>query len=777
MRRWASVEGSPWAPGVSVVPVRRESLATLSRTSERLHLGFDRTELGRIQAYYRARGREPTDVELAGLAQSWSEHCSYKSSRPYLRTAFGKLHPPSRVLGTGDAGVMAFEDGFAYALRIESHNHPSAVEPYGGAATGIGGILRDVLAVGAKPVALADPLFFGPLDLPPARLPPGVKSPRYLFDGVVAGIRDYGNRVGVPTVSGGVYFDPGYVVNPLVNVACVGFLPKARLLPNRARAVGDRLVLVGGLTGRDGIGGVSFASRELTERSETESRGAVQLGNPIMKEPLIHACLEAFDRKLVRGLKDLGGGGLATASGELVRAGGLGSEIDLDRVPLRERGLLPWEIWVSESQERMLLDVRPNDLPALLAIFQRWDVPASYVGRVTKGRMERIRHKGDLAGELDLAFRVAPPPRRRPVRTGPVRSRRSTVRVPDLPLAELIREQTLAPDSVSREPVIRVYDHEVFGHTVLKPLQGQVTSPSHGDAAVLRPRTDSWRGLALTVAAQPWACREDPRNGARWVAEEAARNLYAVGARPDAFSNCLNFGNPEDPAVMGQFAAAVKGLAEGARGLGFAVPSGNVSFYNGGLGAAIPPTPVLLATGIVPDVRRCTTVDLKEVGNPLYLVGTSRPELGGSLWARRHDINGEPVPPGRPAQLRRTGEALLAANAQGALRSVHDISDGGLSHTLVEMAFGGGLGFSVDLSATGLPGPGMSVVAEGGSRWVAEVDRTKAEVFERSLRGAPIAHLGSVTAIQGVFRWGEHVVADLDLTGLYAEWRDGLLPR
>ena len=314
------------------------------------------------------------------------------------------------MLGTGNAGVMAFENGFAYALRIESHNHPSAVEPYGGAATGIGGILRDVLAVGAKPIALADPLFFGPLDLPRVELPPGVKSPRYLFNGVVAGIRDYGNRVGVPTVTGGIYFDPDYVVNPLVNVACVGFLPKARLLPNRARAVGDRLVLVGGLTGRDGIGGVSFASRELTERSETESRGAVQLGNPIMKEPLIHACIEAFDRKLVRGLKDLGGGGLASASGELVHAGGFGSEIDLEHVPLRETGLLPWEIWVSESQERMLLDVRPNDLPALLAIFRRWDVPASDVGRVTNGPNEEIRFGGAPAGELNVGFRVAPAP-------------------------------------------------------------------------------------------------------------------------------------------------------------------------------------------------------------------------------------------------------------------------------------------------------------------------------------------------------------------------------
>src|SRR5208282_5944631 len=330
-----------WAPGVATIPICKASPRALARISRERGLGFDPHEFARIQRYFRTEGREPTDVELAGLAQSWSEHCSYKSSRRFLRRAFSSLQPPSRVLGTGDAGVMRFAPGTAYAIRIESHNHPSAVEPYGGAATGIGGILRDVLAVGGKPIALSDPLFFGPLDRGRDDLPPGVKSPRYLANGVIAGIRDYGNRVGVPTVSGGVYFDPAYVVNPLVNVGCIGFLPRRRLLPNRARAVGDLLVLVGGRTGRDGIGGVAFASKEITDRSESESRGAVQLGNPIMKEPLIHACLEAFDRGLVRGLKDLGGGGIASAFGELVHAGGFGSRLDLARVPLREEGLHP----------------------------------------------------------------------------------------------------------------------------------------------------------------------------------------------------------------------------------------------------------------------------------------------------------------------------------------------------------------------------------------------------------------------------------------------------
>jgi phosphoribosylformylglycinamidine synthase subunit PurL len=521
---------------------------------------------------------------------------------------------------------------------------------------------------------------------------------------------------------------------------------------------------------------VSFASRELTEQSETESRGAVQLGNPIMKEPLIHACLEAFGRKLIRGVKDLGGGGLAAASGELVHAGGFASEIDLDHVPLREEGLRPWEIWISESQERMLFDVRPNDLPALLAIFRRWDVPVSDIGRVIRGPVERIRCEGVPAAELDVGFRVAPPWLKRRTRPARTASRRATARVPDTQLGALIRRQTLTPASVSREPVIRMYDHEVFGHTVVKPLQGQVTSPSHGDAAVLRPRTESWTGLALAVGAQPWACAEDPRAGARWVVEEAARNLYAVGARPDALTNCLNFGNPEDPRVMGQFAATVRGLGEAAQGLGMAVPSGNVSFYNGGLGAAIPATPVLLGTGIVRDVRQSTTVDFKEVGNPIYLVGSSGPELGGSLWCRLNGVRGQPIPPTQPALLRRCGEALLSAGRAGTLRSVHDVSDGGLGLTLIEMAFGGGLGFTVDLAATGLPGPGLAAVAEGRSRWVAEVERSKVDEFERRMQGEEVARLGTVTAMGGVFRWGEHVESELDLGELYSAWRTGLLP-
>ncbi len=762
-----------WADGVESVPLRTLSNVALDALSARRGLGFDRRELLSIREYFRRERRDPSDVELAGLAQSWSEHCSYKSSRPYLRKAFASLQPRSRVLGTGDAGVLRFGKGTAYALRIESHNHPSAVEPYGGAATGIGGILRDVLAVGARPIALTDPLFFGPLDLDAAATPRGVKSPRYIAEGVVAGIRDYGNRVGVPTVSGGIYFDPSYIVSPLVNVGCVGWLPRGKPLPNRARAAGDRLILAGGRTGRDGIGGVAFASQELTGSSETESRGAVQLGNPIMKEPLIRASLEAFERGLVQGLKDLGGGGIASASGELVHAGGLGSRLDLARIPLREPGLRPWEVWVSESQERMLFDVRPADVPELLDLFRLHDVPATDIGEVTAGPFETLEWNGRLAARLRVGFRVAPPSVPRPIRDRG-RQHRMAPPVPDEDPARLAEELLLASDNVSREPVIRLYDHEVGGRTVVKPLHGRVESPSHGDAAVLRPDPRRRAGLAITTAAQPWSCREDPFQGAVGVVEEAARNLYAVGARPDAFTNCLNFGNPKDPRVLADFARVTEGLGFGARALGFAVPGGNVSLYNGGLGSEIPPTPVLLATGIVPDVGRATSSDLKREGNRLYLLGPSAPELGGSLWARRGGLRELDVPPTAPRALRRLGERLLDAIHRRQVVAAHDVSDGGVGVTLAEMAFGGGLGFDVELGATRLAGQGLAVAAEGGSRFVVEVPTRSVRAFERSMRGVPCAPFGSVTDVGGRFRWHAKPVGSMDLAGLYPRWRSGL---
>ncbi len=761
------------APMAGSIPLTRGSARARLKWAAQSGFGFDAEELERLARYFRGLGRDPSPVEIAGIAQSWSEHCSYKSSRRWLRRYFSGLARDRRVLGTGDAGVVRFEPGYAYALRIESHNHPSAVEPYGGAATGIGGILRDILAVGGKPIALADPLCFGPLETDPARLPPGVKSPSYLLHGVIAGIRDYGNRVGVPTVSGAVVFDPAFLVNPLVNVASVGFLPTRRLQRNRARRAGNRLVLAGGRTGRDGIGGVAFASRELTESSGSESRGAVQLGNPILKEPLIRACLDAFEAGYVSSVKDLGGGGLATAAGELVFAGGFGLELDLDRVPQREEGLTPWEVWISESQERMILEVRPEKVPALLELFERRDVPATVIGQVTREPRERLRWHGAIVSDIDLAFRVDPPLRNRPRR----RRRRSTARtsVPaDEPLAATVARLLLDPAVVSREPILRLYDHEVQGRTVVKPLQGNVAHPTHGDATILRPRPESRRGIALATAAQPWLCAADPEAGGAWVVEEAARNLFAVGARPDAFTNCLNFGPPTDPRVMDDFVRVVRGMASAARALGFVVPSGNVSFYNGGLGRAIPPTPVVLATGLVADLARATTTDLKREGDLLYLLGKTDPRLGGSLWARQRGLSGAEPPRPNPRGLARLGGALLRAGRAGLVRAVHDVSDGGVAVAAAEMAFGGATGFALDLDRIPGPDPRTAAIAEGGSRFVVEISPEDRVRWERICRGLPVARIGTVQPGRFHFRVGGDSIATLDGEDLYSRWRAGV---
>ncbi|MGI0150557.1 MAG: AIR synthase-related protein, partial [Thermoplasmata archaeon] len=421
---------------------------------------------------------------------------------------------------------------------------------------------------------------------------------------------------------------------------------------------------------------------------------------------------------------------------------------------------------------RMLLDVRPEDLARVLGIFRKHDVPAADLGRVVPGSREKLTYLGAPAAELELAFRINPPLVHRPRRAPPRPPREPASPSPTEPPAELLAEMLLAPDSLSREPVIRMYDHEVQGRTVVKPLHGRPATPSHGDAAVIRPRRSSRRGLAISVAAQPWACAIDPRGGARWVVEEAARNLYAVGARPDSFSDCLNFGNPEDPRVLGALDATVRGLAEAADALGVAIPSGNVSLYNGGLGRGIPPTPVLLAVGVVPDVDRAVTSDLKDPGNPIYLLGRSSPNLGGSLYARRRERPG-PIPPTDPSGLRRLGERLLAAMAGGEIRSAHDVSDGGLAVTLAEMAFGGALGFDVDLAATGLSDAALALIAEGGSRFALEVDLAKEARFRQRLRGVPYARIGSVEEGAGRFRFGDRPAAVLDVPEIYARWREG----
>jgi phosphoribosylformylglycinamidine synthase len=700
----------------------------LKKISEELGLALNIDEMKRIKEYFRQRGRNPYDIELQSIAQAWSEHCCYKSSKYYMKQYLLDSAQAEYVISAikEDAGVVEFDEEHAYVVALESHNHPSAIEPYGGAATGIGGILRDVLCMGAQPIALIDPLFFGNLDTPFEKLPRGTKHPQYLLSGVVAGIRDYGNRVGIPTVAGMVFFDDNYLTNCLVNVGCVGIVKKDRIIHSRAGGVGDIFVLAGGKTGRDGIHGVTFASAELDEKSEEEARGAVQLGNPIMKEPLIHACLEIVEKGLLTGMKDLGGGGLSCVIGEMALAAGFGAEVYLDKVPLKEEGMAPWEIWISESQERMMLTVKPEYIDEVLYIFSKWDIPATVVGRVMEEKVLRIYYRGYLIYEMDIDFVVSGPEYCRPYL-----SRKPEVEMyeeiePPSDYESVFLKMVSHPNVAFREWIVRQYDHEVRASTVLKPLQGRINFETHGDAAVIKP-TSSMRGLAVTADVNPWMTKIDPYWGTASSFDEMIRNLVAVNSIPHSFNDCLNFGNPEKPERMGEFVESVKALGWMAKGFGLPCISGNVSFYNETPYGAVAPTPTLLGVGIVEDVRKINTSYFR--GGTVILVGETGKEFGGSLYSNVMGLRCYKVPRTSPEKLKRYATTMLESFKSFEVLACHDVSEGGIAVAIAEMGFGNGVGFvseeKIDF---------VKLFSESNTRWLVEVKEKDVESYVEHLR-------------------------------------------
>jgi len=743
----------------------------LRQLSSTMGLSLSLDEMKSVQHYFATKMRRPTDVELQSLGQAWSEHCCYKSSKLFLREhIFNITHPD--VLAKGDAGVMAFDKDHAYALRIESHNHPSAIEPYGGAATGIGGIVRDVLCMGAQPIALVDPLFFGPIDYAGA-LPAGVKHPKYLTSGVVAGIRDYGNRIGIPTVAGGVFFDERYIGNCLVNVGCIGIAKRSELVKNAVKGTGDVMILVGGRTGRDGIHGVTFASAELKATSEDESRGAVQLGDPIMKEPLIHACLEVNSKGLIHGMKDLGGGGLSCVVGEMALSGDCGAAVDLDKVPLKEEGLAPWEIWVSESQERMMLAASEDKVHQILDIFELWDVPATVIGRVIKEQVVRLKFHGVQVFEMDLDFLTKGPEYCRPscLQPPPIMMDEE---FPPLPrdLTEVLTKLLSNPNVASKEWVVRYYDHEVRGNTVIKPLQGKLGMRGPGDATVIKPLEGSFRGLAIAVGVNPWFTALDPYKGGQASVDEACRNLTAVGGIPHSLTDCLNFGNPEKPERLGEFREAVKGIGDMASALNLAIPSGNVSFYNETSMGACLPTATVLGLGIVPDIRKCVTTDLKEEGNPIYVVGETRHEMAGSLLFREFAGKGGMVPGVSPEALKASMDHLQGCFERSLIRACHDISDGGLAVALAEMCIGGDLGVNADIVAMGKLPSAAKLFSESHSRWLVEVDRKREDEWLQRMK-VPNVKIGLVGGKMLVIE-DKDVLVDVEVGQLRKAWSEPL---
>jgi phosphoribosylformylglycinamidine synthase II len=719
------------------VPYQLYDVGILSATDDELKsvsstmgLSLSLEEMKTIVAYFKKEGRDPTDIELQSLGQAWSEHCCYKSSKPILKEFVFSINSPN-ILSRGDAGVMVFDDDYAYALRIESHNHPSAIEPYGGAATGIGGILRDVVCMGAQPIGLVDPLCFGPIDWK-GELPPGIKHPRYLMSGIVSGIRDYGNRVGVPTISGGFFFDERYTGNCLVNVGCLGVVKRSELGVNHASGPGDVMILLGGRTGRDGIHGVTFASADLTSTSDKDSRGAVQLGDPITKEPTIHACLEVSQKKLITGMKDLGGGGLSCVVGEMaLEAGGCGADIDLEKVPLKEDGLAPWEIWVSESQERMMVTCRPENVDKILRIFDMWDVLATPIGKTTDVAHTRLFWKGDMVFDMDLEFLTGGPIYHRPYKLPEHKAVKEV-----FPKLKGCNETMLALLSdfnvASKEWAIRQYDHEVRASTAIKPMVGKMNMTGPGDASVLLPVPGRLKGLAVSVGCNPWIADADPYKGGMAAVDEACRNIIAVGARPDAISDCLNFGNPEVPERLGELREAVRGLGEICHEIQLPIPSGNVSLYNEAPGGkVILPTPMILCCGLIDDVRKAVTADLKAEGDRIYIIGETKDEMGASLLYRKFGGVGGNVPGVEPKVLMMLRDELLASMGKGLVRSCHDCSDGGLAIAAAEMSISGDIGAELDLAAMGQLAVHRKLFSESNTRWLAEVSEKDAKAFEK----------------------------------------------
>jgi len=719
----------------------------LEKISEEMGIALALPEMKQIKKYFKEKKRNPNDIELEALGQAWSEHCCYKSSKvPLKKYVFGIEE--KKIVAREDAGIVEFDKDHYYCAALESHNHPSAVEPYGGAATGVGGIVRDIVCMGAQPIAYIDPLFFGPLDLALSELPKGVKHPRYLFKGVVDGIRDYGNRIGIPTLSGQVYFHKGYTGNCLVNVGCIGVMKKEEMIHSRAKAPGNIYIYVGGRTGRDGIHGVTFASAELTDESEESSRSAVQVGDPITKEPVIHVTLECNRKGLLEGLKDFGGGGLSCVCGELAYDAGFGAEIHLDKIPLKEEGLAPWEIWISESQERMMFLVDPKNVDKVLHICKQWDVTAVVVGEVIDEKITRVFYKNKKILELDMDFFTGGPiydTCQRPF-IAPIKEVKGDIEIKAQDLNKVLKDLLGQANIASKEWVIRQYDHEVRGNTVIKPLQGKLNFEGHGDSTVLKPLQESYRGLAVTANINPRFMEKDPYWGAFSAIDETCRNLVSVGAKPDSVCDCLNFGNPEKPEKMGEFYEACRGLGDSAKELKLPFMSGNVSFYNESIKTSVPPTPEIMGIGIVKDIRKSVTSDLKHLGNPLYLVGKdTENEMGGSEYFNLLNINGGLVPKSNIKILKNCMKGILNAIDKETIASCHDVSEGGIAVCISEMCIAGDLGCEIDISNIGVGlRSDIKLFSESNTRWIVEVKKEKVYEFENILRksNSPFIKIG-----------------------------------
>jgi len=828
--------GSPYELRVVQVALRELGDDDLVRLSRERQLFLSLDEMRTIQAHFRELGRQPTDVELETIAQTWSEHCSHKTLKGRIeyhdekgQRSFGNLLRETIFAATveirgrlsdddwcvsvfeDNAGIVRFDEQYNVAFKVETHNHPSALEPYGGANTGLGGVIRDILGtgLGARPVCNTDVFCFAPPDTPADELPPGVLHPRRVMKGVVSGVRDYGNRMGIPTVNGAVFFDRRYLGNPLVYCGTVGILP--REMSTKSPRPGDVIVVIGGRTGRDGIHGATFSSAELTSATEEESGGAVQIGNAITEKMVLDVLLAARDRGLYTAVTDCGAGGLSSAVGEMGQE--IGAEVQLERAPLKYEGLSYAEIWISEAQERMVLAVPPEKCDEFVALCRGEGVEAAEIGRfVPTGRLQ-LKYHGTQVADLSMEFLHdgRPPVVRKatyePAAAGPLReSARADSGAPaaapitsgfpaaltrdnyNLTLLRILGSLNVA----SKEWIIRQYDHEVQGGSVVKPLVG-AANDGPSDAAVVRPVLGSNRGLVIACGMNPLYGDHDTYHMAAGAIDEAIRNCVAVGANPARIALLDNFcwGNTERPETLGSLVRAALACRDLAIALGTPFISGKDSLnnefrYTDERGEtqtiAVPPSLLVSALGQIDDVRRAVTMDLKQPGNLLYLVGTTRDELGGSHFAVVEGLSGGRVPVVDPEAARRTFAAVHRAITGGCVRACHDLSEGGLAVAVAEMAFAGGFGATLNIDAID-GGDELSrlrhavaakLFSESHTRFLCELSPDAREGFERALGDdVPQTCLGKVTESPRLVidAGGRGPVVDEELNVLKEAWQ------
>lgn len=786
---------------VTLINLSDDELVQLSKDMD---LFLDIKEMKTIQKYFKDQDREPTDVELETLAQTWSEHCVHKTLKSSIdfehdgeKTHFENLIKETIFGSTveldkdwcisvfeDNAGVVEFDDETAVCFKVETHNHPSALDPYGGASTGIGGVIRDPMGtgMGAKPIANTDVFCFGMPDKKLDEVPKGVLHPRRIMKGVVSGVRDYGNRMGIPTVNGAVYFDDRYMANPLVFCGTVGLIPNDKCFKH-AKA-GDYVMVVGGRTGRDGIHGATFSSGQMTHEHEDIFSHAVQIGDAITEKKALDTLIQARDLDLYEAITDCGAGGLSSAVGEMGEK--LGVEVDLEKVPLKYAGLNYTEIWISEAQERMVLAVRPEKLEKIQAVFDAENVEATVIGRFTGDMKLKLKYQGEQVGELDMDF----------LHDGlPKYSRQAVWNTPKLEepkfaqkdcynddLKKILAEYNVA----SKEWVIRQYDHEVQGGSVVKPLCG-ITNDAPSDAAVVKPKFKSDKGVAISCGMNPLYGDIDPYWMALAGIDEAIRNIICVGGRADRIAVLDNYcwGNCTKPEVLGSLVRASQACKDGA--LGYEVPfiSGKDSLNNefvceDGTEIAIPSTLLISAISLVDDVNKCVTMDLKNAGNKLYLVGLTKDELGGSHFYKVNGQLGANVPKVDIKMASEITSRMSTVIADGLAKSCHDCSEGGIAVALAEMAFAGGLGVEADLRLIAkteeCKDAEAMLFSESASRYIVEVAPEKADEFEKLMQDLPFGVVGKVVEDQKLVIHADSKtnVINSDLESLKQAWQKPL---